>query len=194
MRQVFRDGLTLRIEIYSTMGLSDCPDDIWATLDADALTEENGAMGVQLNGPRYWVLNNVVGGVDASNSQVFDFGGLEMIQTVQLEIPVMEATSLQGNYNPNEVQGSATFVYTAGSRVYELVSPEGDVYRMQSYSQSIDPSLTLDTLENLGDQLDLPDDWQFQTSVLTEDSEVSSADTTVVVQDELGNSYVKVSP
>jgi hypothetical protein len=36
--------------------------------------------------------------------------------------------------------------------VYELINPEGDVYRMQSYAQDVDPTLTIDDLETLGDQ------------------------------------------
>jgi hypothetical protein len=78
--------------------------------------------------------------------------------------------------------------------VYELVSPDGDVYRMQSYSQIVDSTLTVDELETLGERLDLPEGWSYQARVLTEDSELRADGLTYIVNDEFGSTYQKVNP
>jgi hypothetical protein len=77
----------------------------------------------------------------------------------------------------------------AGSQVYELVSPDGDIYRMQSYSHEVDPTLTIDDLETLGDRLDLPEGWSFQTRILEEDSFLTADGIAYLVSDELNNAY-----
>jgi hypothetical protein len=78
--------------------------------------------------------------------------------------------------------------------VYELTSPKGDVYRMQSYSQIVDQTLTIEDLETLGDRLDLPEGWSYQARVLTADSALVVEGVTYVINDEFLNTYQKVNP
>ena len=63
---------------------------------------------------------------------------------------------------------------------------------MQSYTTMVDPSLTIDKLENLGEVLDLPEGWSFESEVLEEDLELTSFGDAMVIQDELENSYQKM--
>ncbi|MFN8441171.1 MAG: hypothetical protein U0175_10400 [Caldilineaceae bacterium] len=191
---VFRNGLTFHVEVYNTLGSNACPADLWAKLDSEALKQQYGAVAVKLNGPRYWVLNSIVGGGATATGKVVDFGGIEMTQRAVLETKIWQGTVGDKFYTPNHVQRTTTFLYRKGNMVYELTSPEGDVYRMQSYAQIADPSLTIDDLETLGDRLDLPDGWAYQAHVLTEDSELVANGLAYVINDNLYNSYQRVSP
>jgi hypothetical protein len=52
-------------------------------------------------------------------------------------------------YVPNQVSRDTIWTYDAGKPVYELVSPESDVYVMQSYAQIADHTLTIKQLSDL---------------------------------------------
>jgi D-alanyl-D-alanine dipeptidase len=80
--------------------------------------------------------------------------------------------------------------FDEGKPVFELVDPEGQRYRMQAYSQIIEPGLTYEDLPSLGDRLDLPQGWTYETRVLDRDEGVAptGARATILV-DELRNTY-----
>ena len=151
-------------------------------------------MAVRINGPRYWVINKMDGRGSSADAKVADFGGIEMTLRAILESKVWEGTVGDASYTVNEVQRTTTYTYYAGNMVYELTSPEGDVYRMQSYSQIFDPTLTIDDLETLGERLELPEGWSYQARVLTEDSELTANGSTYIINDEFGSTYQKVMP
>lgn len=56
---------------------------------------------------------------------------------------------------PSLVNRSATFIYDAGARVYELRTTEGATYVMQTYIAQIDPTLTEAQLTDLASRLKL---------------------------------------
>ena len=191
---VFQNKLTFSVEVYNTMGSNDCPEEQWAKLNGDDLAQQYGAMAVKMNGPRYWVLNKIVAGGATASGKIVDFGGLEMKLVAQIETKLWEGSVGDKFYTPNDVQRATTFVYLKGNMVYELTSPEGDVYRMQSYALLADPTLTIADLETLGARLELPQGWAYQARVLTEDSELKADGLAYVINDNLYNSYQKVTP
>lgn len=191
---VFRDKLTLPVQVYNTLGLNACPTDLWAKLDAEALAKDYGATLVKLNGPRYWVLNQIIGGGATATGKVANFGGIEMKLVGQLETKLWEGSVGDKFYTPNEVHRTTVWVYRQGNMVYELTSPEGKVYRMQSYAQIADPTLTIADLETLGTRLKLPPGWTYQARTLTEDSELKADGLAYVINDDLYNSYQQVLP
>ena len=191
---VFRSGVTLYVEVYNTLSLNECPSELWNELDEETLKEAYDAMAVRINGPRYWVINKMDGRGSSADAKVADFGGIEMTLRAILESKVWEGTVGDASYTVNEVQRTTTYTYYAGNMVYELTSPEGDVYRMQSYSQIFDPTLTIDDLETLGERLELPEGWSYQARVLTEDSELTANGSTYIINDAFGSTYQKVMP
>ncbi|MBC7971274.1 MAG: hypothetical protein H7Z11_14335 [Verrucomicrobia bacterium] len=191
---VFRDRLTLTVEVYNTMGLNDCPADLWAKLDADALSQQYGSTATKLNGPRYWVFNQTTAGSETAAGKVVDFGGIEMKLLAKLETKLWQGSVGDKFFTPNEVQRTTSFFYRAGNLVYELISPEGEVYRMQSYAQIADPALTIADLETLGTRLELPQGWKYQARVLEADSELSADGLAYVISDNFYNTYQKVLP
>ncbi len=175
-------------EVWNTYPLNDCPQATWDTLDAKAIATENNVPIAKLNGPRYWLMNTVekVGGV--ADLPKKDFGGLAMYRQATVEIgSLLEAAK---PYFPHSVNRTAAFTYDAGARVYELHTPEGANYVMQTYSVQIDPTLTEAQLTDLGTRLKLPEGWTYTSQILDAPLKVQTATTAAhVLQDELGNSY-----
>lgn len=173
--------------VYNTYPLNDCPEDTWAALDPKALATQFGANVALLNGPRHWMINRVekVGG---STNEKADFGGIEMYK--QATVPIGSLTEQARPYSPYSVSRSVIFTYNAGTEIFELSSPDGSVFVMQSFSQQKDPSLTLASLPSLADKLELPAGWKFGSRMLTEDLNIVTVKNPAqVLQDNLGNSY-----
>jgi hypothetical protein len=189
---VFRKGAKLYIEVYNTVEHNELPDDLWNTLDEDALAEQYGADVVLMNGPRYWVINAAEGNTDNLNNKIANFGGIEMKLVASLNETIFSMNLGEKFYTESYVERVTSWVYYEGNMVYELVSPDGDVYRMQAASQIIDPDLTIDKLEFLGDRLELPEGWSYRTRILSEDSVLDSNGLATIVQDEFINTYQKV--
>jgi hypothetical protein len=186
---VTRTGVTLTSWVYNTLGLNDCPAAEWDTLTEDEVNNEYGSVAAKLNGPRYWVIDKLVGSGSTASGETFNFGGIEMSLRAKLETRLREGTVGDEFYVPNEVQRETVYTYQAGKPVYELTSPEGDVYIMQSYAQIADKNLTLDDLASLGSKLSLPDGWTYSTRTLKEDFDLVTSGLAYVINDNLYNSY-----
>jgi hypothetical protein len=186
---VKRERLTLNVEVYNTLGLNFCPADTWAALDAKALAKEHKLTAVKLNGPRYIAFNTVEAKGASANGKIADFGGIPMVLRATLSTKLWQGTVGDKFYKVNTVKRETVFHYKAGAQVYELVAPRGDVYMMQSYSQIVDPKLSMEDLPKLGERLKLPKDWKFRTRVLKADYALTADGTAYVINDELYNSY-----
>lgn len=185
------EGSEYSAEVWNTLGENDCPQAQWEALDATAIATDREAMAAILNGPRYWVLDAITSDIRADAPET-TFGELGMFQAAVIdfggELPN------QTPYTERSIVRETVFGFQAGREVYELVSPDGATYIMQSYSQFKDPSLTIDDLSSLGDRLEPPEGWAFRTRTLAEQLEVLSTDgVATVVQDELQNTYQLVS-
>lgn len=183
----FADGGRFRAEVYGTQLLNDCPAELWDALDATAIAAEMGALAVKLNGPRYWTLDGLGTKVEVVEPVLRDFGGL-----MTRRIAVVELGENPGvtPYTENHVNRGAVFFFDAGKPVFELVDPDGKAYVMQAYCIGVDPSITLESLPTLGEQLSMPEGWTYRTRVLDEELVVDTSDhLATVLQDELENSY-----
>ncbi|OPX08848.1 hypothetical protein [Mycobacterium sp. AT1] len=181
--RVGEDGPTATV--YNTFPLNDCPADQWERLDAAAVAAENDAVGALLNGPRYWLMSHIEkrGGTDQERRT---FGGIEMLR----QATVVLSSTNPAPYSVNEVDRKAVFVYDAGQPVFELVDPQGRVWLMQTYSQTVDPTLDLTDLPGLAAHLNLPEGWSYQTRTLDAELRVDTSTTAAhVLQDDQANSY-----
>lgn len=179
------DGL--HAEVYGTQMLNDCPQELWARLDAKALAQEFGAVFVKLNGPRKWVLDGLGTKVAPVEPVLREIGGVMFRRIATLAL----GDKLGGGpYTENKVNRGAVFYWDAGKSVYELVGPDGKVYVMQALCMGVDATMTEDSLLTLGDRLALPEGWSYRTRVLTEELVVdTTASIATVLQDEFENSY-----
>jgi hypothetical protein len=171
--------------VYNSFPLNDCPAELWSELDPQAIATENGAATALLNGPRYWLMNEIE--KQPQTMQITKtFGGIDMI---------LQATVLLSSMNPapftvNRVSRNTVFVFNAGQEVYELIDPERRRWVMQTWSQVADPNLKREDLPGLASRLDLPDGWTYQPRVLTSELRVDTrTQSAQVLQDNLTNSY-----
>jgi hypothetical protein len=175
--------------VYNSYPLNDCPANLWAALDPQAIATENGAATVLLNGPRYWLMN-AIEKTQQGPRVIKNFGGIEM----QLQATVLLTAVNPAPYTANQVNRHTVFTFDAGEEVYELHDPAYRRWVMQTWSQIVDPNLSRADLPKLGERLNLPDGWTYQSRVLESPLRI---DTTThaaqVLQDDLANSYSLLS-
>ena len=171
--------------VYNSFPLNDCPAELWSALDPQAIAAEHGAATALLNGPRYWLMNSI--GKAPQGPQIKKtFGGIEML----LQATVLLTAMNPAPYTANQVNRHTVFTFDAGEEIYELRDPALRRWVMQTWSQIVDPNLSRADLPHLGERLNLPDGWTYQSRVLTSPLRI---DTTThaaqVLQDDLTNSY-----
>lgn len=177
----------LQAEVYGTQMLNDCPQELWETLDADAIAKEMGAVFVKLNGPRYWTLDGLGTKVAVLEPVLREFNGLLMRRIATVDVGDQPRSV---PYTVRYVNRGAVFFFDAGKPVHELVDPDGTAYVMQAYCVGVDPTICADALPGLGERLALPEGWRYRTRVLTHELVVdTSATLAAVVQDEFENTY-----
>lgn len=171
--------------VYNTFPLNDCPDELWRRLDAEALARDNGAVAALLNGPRYWLMSAIEKAPQGPPERK-SFGGIDMLVQATVQLSSMTPAP----YTVNEVSRHTVFVFGAGRPVYEIVDADGRRWVMQTYSQTVDPTLTMADLAGLADRLTLPDGWRYTSRVLDAPLRVDTTTRSAkVLQDDLGNSY-----
>ena len=184
---------------YNSLGVvDDLPDEEFdarfLALDPEKLQKEYGGDGVRFNGPRRFVADRFTG-------LAFDGGRQSMIGPIPMHlygtfvVPNFDAfiAGKQTPYRETVSKRTTTWFFDAGKEVYELVSPDGIVFVMQSASLRVDPHNTVDKLPTLGDRLSLPEGWQFRVRTLEEElvmpATYDSDPPNTIVLDELENNY-----
>lgn len=177
--------------VYNTIGLNDCPQDIWSKITPENVQKEVGTPHVHLNGPRYWMIDGMQNS-DLVNTKIKKFNGLAMREAGVIHISLKDLL-LNPAYEQRKVARKTTWVYDAGKPVFELIDPQGNVFVMQSYSVQKLPQ-TQQSLAQLGSRLTLPRKWKFKTGVLKKTEMVQAIDNmAVVVQDNFLNTYQKAT-
>ncbi len=183
---VRRNGLAFTAEVWSTQGVSACPEDCRATFDADGIKSETGAQRVVVNGPKIWLPNSAAPTPPSESRK--SFGGIKLGLVATVDVNRGDNEPLKERVVPRVTSNT----FNSGVEVHELVSPQGAVYVMQSMSLSEDPSLTMEQLATVETRLQLPRGWSYSTRVLKEDLVLRPVEGTVVVlQDRLKNTYQK---
>jgi hypothetical protein len=187
-----RSFLTLVVKVFSTQELNDCPEDAWKLITNKTISDAYKASFVRLNGPRYWMIDGVRATGNTVNHERESFGGIEMNLRATIEVGLFKQLQLlwgDPTYQATIVHRNTTWIYKAGSPVYELISPSGEQYVMQSYAQIVNPKLSIADLPMLEKQLQLPKGWSYRTRLLTEDLNLVANGIAYVLQDTLMNSY-----
>jgi hypothetical protein len=185
------DGTTYTAEVWNTMGLNDCPPELFAELDAFAIASEHGAQLAVLNGPRHWALDAIEASMRAS-APTAKFGSLEMFLAATIDFG--EAPPTPGGYVERRVARDTVFEWSAGTPLHEIQAPDGRTYVLQALSHAVDDSQTLESLPSLVDTLELPSGWTFSTRAQGVALRLlSDADgIATVLQDELANTYQRI--
>jgi hypothetical protein len=171
--------------VYNTFGLNDCPAELWSALDAQAIATENGAATALLDGPRYWLMNEIEKPTQGPRI-IKNFGGIDMVLESQTLLSAMNPAP----YTANQVHRHSVSTFNAGEEVYELHDPALRRWLMQTWSQIVDPTLSRSDLPGLGERLDLPPGWTYQSRTLTAPLSIdTTTHTAQILRDDLTNSY-----
>jgi hypothetical protein len=181
-----RTGLKLEGDVYSTIGLNDCPQAQWAAIDPAKLKKERKALAIVMNGPRHFVMDRIT--IEHRPQPPVEFLGLKMHFLAVLRFPWRNLVERRP-YTEHIVNRRTHFIFDAGEPIYELVSSSGAAYVMQSYAEIVDPNLRMADLASLGSRLKLPRGWTFRTRVLSSPLTVTATGEARVVQDDLENTY-----
>jgi hypothetical protein len=176
------------MKVYNTIGVSDCPQNLWQGVNPDQIKKSMDANHVQLNGPRVWTIDGMKSST-LVNPEVVTFNGVKMRQAGVLDLPLRDLLKRPKPYSQFTVARNTTWVFMAGKPVFELIDPKGNVFIMQSYSLQKTQQNEAD-LPKLGSILKLPKGWQFRTRILTQDYLLTPVNQkAVVTQDNLLNTY-----
>lgn len=189
-------GDTLTEHVFNTLPYGPCPTNRFTEvteqdiIDAYNATYDPDATSATINGPRHWVMDTLTptGGVTTSGDEL-TVDGIRFGLVAQLQIPVGQPTIGTEPYVVNTVQRDTIFLFKAGRQVFGLTDPDGNVYVMQSYSQEIDPSLSLRSLPDIGASMQLPEGWTYAARTLDEDLTLTAAGSTQIVNDHYENTY-----
>ena len=173
-----------QVVVWNTIGFSNCPAAQWSKFDTTSIAKLRGDAAVILNGPRYWLLDSASG--KTGGSTVID--GLRFRRVATIPIPTANDL-VRTPYTERTIDRRNTWIWNAGRTVYELVSPSGGRYVMQSYSQIKDKSLKLADLRTLGRRLSLPQGWTYRKRKLRHDLRLAAHGTATILQDDLENTY-----
>ncbi|MDG2412356.1 MAG: DUF1330 domain-containing protein [Halioglobus sp.] len=186
-------GAELRADVYNSMPLSDCPQNLWDALDAEQIASDFSALSAGLNGIRFWVLDSIEAQLPSGPPVIENFGGITMRLAASVDLAPGSELNAAAPYKGNFVSRTTVWHYVAGRQVYELENPDGVRYRMQSFTRGQDPDQQLVDLQRLGQKLELPVGWSFHVLLLEEDSELLTVEGIAeVIVDDLGNTYQRV--
>lgn len=188
--------------IYNTLCCNHCPPKEWGGLSwqqavADFNQQNPGynAVAAIMNGPRHWIIDQLKGSGISADGPPCTFGGIEMIFRGQIQSKGVEAIVENKPWVPHQVERQTVYTYNAGEYVYELKTPEDDIYIMQSYSQQVDSSLTMDQLPSLGPKLTFPTPgWIYNAHRLEQQFVLTTTTTATIIQDNFKNTYQRRYP
>ena len=169
------------ITVYNSMGLSEASPELWDALDPEAAAKRFGQQAVIKNGPHWWASDALTLRFGVKPIEVDDIG---FRFAARLPAALAKSGKLQPPfYTVVEAEKEGSLSYASGEPVYELVSPDGDEFVMQS--MNVDPG----ELESLGERLSPTEGWRFRTRLLEEDLTVSLDGKVRTVMDDLRNVY-----
>ena len=180
---------TLTVKVFNTQGLNACPEALWKALDVKVIEKKNDASFVRLNGPRYWTMDEIKAAGKTAQDVIENFGGIEMSLRATLDVGIKQQLAGTQFFVPNVVNRNTAFIYKSSTPIYQLTSPQGQIYIMQSYSQIADPNLSMNDLAQLAARLKLPDGWKYTAKTLTQDLVLQAQGKAYVIQDNFYNSY-----
>jgi len=155
----------IRVNFNNTSGASDCPPDKFDAINPQQLAQQLSADRVVLNPRRHWMMDQfTISGIGETK----DFDGVKATWMGSMALKDFMAAAGGHPYTPFETNRSPSqYVYEKGKPVFLLAPPDAKaVFVMQSYTDHVEKSLTIDKLPQLDEMLKPPAGWTFKTKVL----------------------------
>ena len=149
------------VTIYNTSADGACDLVAFGKLDPSGIASEHGVKAAQLNGPKYWIMDEQTLGMGETKT----FGGIAARYAATLPLAALGAGGGAAPYAPYVTRKEQKMIYHAEQPVYELVDKDGDVYVLNAYGSKVedaDPA-------NLAKQLEPAEGWSFRIRVLDEE-------------------------
>ena len=148
-------------EVYNTTGLNDCPENLWDKMDLDKIKQETGAITVQKNGPKFWMMDSQI----LSLGEKASFDGLEarLAATLDPTELLKQGAEPYKVFTPKKTQ---YMVYAKDKPVFELVDSDSRSYVLQARAEQF----PIESLAKLGPRLkQLPKGWLYRTRILNKE-------------------------
>ena len=187
---IVRDRFHLVATVYNTLGLNDCPADVWAAITEDSMKKPFGAITVLLNGPRYFLMDSITAKGATKAGKKIEAGGLSLTERASIDLGLFDM--LHRSYRETTIDRDTLYLFKAGSPVFMFEAPDSSRYVMQAYAQIVDKTLSYNDLPALSARLKLPSGWRYTTMVPEKDLVAGAEGKATVVQDDLENTYQKL--
>lgn len=166
-------------------------------LDPEKLRQQLGGDVVRLNGPRRSMYDQAIATAFNDGEVTMIGGTIPMYTYGTVKFPDLGAFvgNKQKPYSEITVQRDTRWIFDAGQPVYELVSPTGSVYILQSASLQLNPENTVEKLSTLGERLSLPEGWKFRIRILEEElvvQAIAGRRPATIVLDEFENNWQRI--
>ena len=163
-------GRAQRAHVYTAASIPVDPE-AYKQIDPERLADELGVDMCAVNRGRFWMMDEI----DILVGEVQDFHGVEMRWAGDMTGSEM-ISQFESAYVPSLIYRNTNWIFYAGKPVYLLRDPEGATWVLQEFTKDVDPSLTADNLQVLGENYkELPEGWTFETKVLAEDLSLDTA-------------------
>jgi hypothetical protein len=87
---IVRDGLHLVATVYNTLGLNDCPAQVWGGITEDAMKQRFGAVTVLLNGPRFFLMDSITASGPTKTGEQIEAGGLSLAERATIDVGLLD--------------------------------------------------------------------------------------------------------
>ena len=170
-------GPTARAHVYTAANLDEITLDSHKKMDPVRLAKQFEVDMCAVNGGRYWLMDET----DVQGGDVVNFDGVNLLYGGEMTAAEMMAQMAKA-YSPNLIYRNSNWIWHNGT-----------VWVMQEYTKDVDPSLSLDTLHQVGGKLkNLPQGWVFETKVLTQELSLNTSRCdgwAAIIRDELHCTY-----
>lgn len=196
----------VQITTYSTQGFGDCSPNDYFKLSPVSVASQLGTSGLKIT--RVFLSGVYHPTMDLSRVNIDkkyeNFGLLKFFQSGIskftlidiLKNPQMVKRYLKGgDYLPYQTSEDVYFIWNAGTEVYELIDPDGNIYVMTAYTDMFLQSVKIKSLADLGSVMDLPEGWSYRArrldKLLAIESVAKLGNSTVRLADSYNNIYLR---
>ncbi|HSN80801.1 MAG TPA: hypothetical protein VLR44_10520 [Rhodoferax sp.] len=186
---IIGEGATATAEVYNSTGFENCTAERSAHLDPKKLAAELNVGLVALNLKRFWAADEIF---FYQAGETISFQGVKAIWVASMNAEKLKA-GLTGNFFTDTlIKRDTNWLYKKGKPVYLLRAPGNKVWVLQVYGHQVDPTLSMETMDQLGSKLKLPEGWKFETKILDQDLAIEprkAGGVAHILRDNLTNTY-----
>lgn len=169
------------------------PQALVEKLDLKQIKQEQGLLGVNLNGPKLWQPD----WLEVDQGAERTFAGMPMTWVAQLNVPAKGGIGMDQPYTPMTIARKSGVGWNKGTTVMLLDDAEGNTWIMKGYQVGLKPTYTYVEFKTAGQSMfkKLPAGWNFRVKTLDKDLiEKPEGGVATIMPDEFFNVYDKTGP